>query len=902
MRLWRTPRTRALLVVGTLGAVAGVVALAAGIYTDALWFAELGQERVMWTTLAWQVLAPTLAGLGAACFLLGNLALAERRTRDAAGPALPALAPLWQWRRVARPLVAAVGGLIAVESLPDHAWQVLLLWANRSPFGVADPVSGRDAGFFVFSLPLHELVAGWLLQTVVMAAVVTVAAYALAGAARAARAHLLALAALLLLVLAWRARIEQLALVLPHHEGAVTGASYSEVTVRLPAFRILVALLLTCAVACVLVAVRAAALWPLAALVALAGATAAGSIGVQHLVERFLVAPQTLSRERPYIEAGIAATRRAYQLDDVDVRALGGERRLSAGTVAAHHRTLKNVPVWDAGVLRPAMDELQSIGAYYRFPSTTTDRYTLGGVPRLVTIAARQLAVGRLHDDARTWTNERFAYTHGYGVVAVPSSDADSDRYPRFAQGEFGSRRDPLRLAQPRIYFGERSAADPPYVVVNSGRGEVEQPAPGTRPPAYRYDGGGGIALSLLRRAAFAARFADLKLLLTETVTGGSRILLHRDVRARVHTLAPFLRWDGHPQTVVADGRIQFLLHGYTTSSHYPFSAKVNVGGEQVNYLRSSALASVDAFSGRVTLYAADGDPILRAWQGAYPGLFRPMAELPAALREHLRYPRLLFGAQARVYATYHADDSTGFWNGSDAWQPAWQLAGPVEEAGEIKFPDPEERLDADERERGLTADRWRSRPGYLLGRLPGDREERLMLTLSFTPRGRQNLVSYLAGSVDQTGRPRLTVLSLPRERLEIGPTQATREVLASPAVSRRLELLNRESRDLGRNSVNRTVLGTPRVVPLGRSLVHLQPVYVTAGGSGLPRLQLVTAYANGRVGYGRDPEAAVWSLLRAPRCDGADAEPRTVPVAAAARQGRCPEPPSRTRPRRTAG
>ena len=176
------------------------------------------------------------------------------------------------------------------------------------------------------------------------------------------------------------------------------------------------------------------------------------------------------------------------------------------------------------------------------------------------------------------------------------------------------------------------------------------------------------------------------------------------------------------------------------------------------------------------------------------------------------------------------------------------------------------------------------------------------MLTLSFTPRGRQNLVSYLAGSVDQRGEPRLSVLSLPRERLEIGPTQATREVLASPAVSRRLELLNRESRDLGRNSVNRTVLGTPRVVPLGRALVHLQPVYVTAGGSGLPRLQLVTAYANGRFGYGRDPEAAVWSLLRGPRCGDASAGPRTLPAAAAARPGRCPGPPSRTRPRRTAG
>jgi uncharacterized protein len=310
----------------------------------------------------------------------------------------------------------------------------------------------------------------------------------------------------------------------------------------------------------------------------------------------------------------------------------------------------------------------------------------------------------------------------------------------------------------------------------------------------------------------------------------------------------------------------------------------------------------VDAFTGRVTLYAAGGDPILQAWQGAFPGLFRPMAELPAELRAHLRYPRLLFGAQSRIYATYHADNATGFWNGSDAWQPSWQLAGPVEQAGEIKFPDPKERLDVDERREGLTADRWRSRPGYLLARLPGDREDRFMLTLSFTPRGRQNLVAYLAGSVDGRGEPRLTLLSLPRHRLVIGPTQATREVLASPGVSRRLELLNRESRDLGRNSVNRTVLGTPRIVPVGGALVHIQPVYVTAGGSGLPRLQLVTAYANGRVGYGRDPEAAVRSLLRDRRCDAPGSAPRAVAATAAAPRAGCPAPPPRTRPRRTAG
>jgi uncharacterized membrane protein (UPF0182 family) len=288
------------------------------------------------------------------------------------------------------------------------------------------------------------------------------------------------------------------------------------------------------------------------------------------------------------------------------------------------------------------------------------------------------------------------------------------------------------------------------------------------------------------------------------------------------------------------------------------------MGNSQVNYVRAPALAAVDSFSGQVTIYAVDGgDPILRAWQAVYPTLFQPAAEMPPGLRSHLRYSRRLFDVQARAYATYHASDPTAFWNGSDVWQPSTQVAGPVEDAGEIQFPDPEENVDEDERREGnATPEDWRMQSGYLLARFPGDRRERFMLGASFSPRGRQNLVGYLAGSVDRSGRPQLMLLSLPRDRLTVGPSQATREVLATPAVSRRLELLNRESRDLGRNSVNRTVLGAPRVVPLGDALVHVQPVYVIAGGSGLPRLQLLTAYANGRVGYGRDLTTALQRLL----------------------------------------
>jgi uncharacterized membrane protein (UPF0182 family) len=355
--------------------------------------------------------------------------------------------------------------------------------------------------------------------------------------------------------------------------------------------------------------------------------------------------------------------------------------------------------------------------------------------------------------------------------------------------------------------------------------------------------------LSPLRRAAFAARFADLDLLLSETVSERSRIVLHRNVGERVRTLAPFLRWEKHPETVVAGGHVVFLFHGYTTSDHYPYSKPVRFGDGRVNYVRAAAHAVVDAYTGKTTIYAEDSeDPILRAWRTVYPHLMRPAAEMPKDVRAHLRYPAALFDAQVRAYATYHAGEPTAFWNGSDAWQRPQQLAGPVERAGEIRF------------KRGLG--QVRMRPSYVYARLPGDRRERFMIVTPFTPRGRQNLVAYLAGSVDADGRPRLSLLSLPRDRLTLGPSQVTRRILANPEVSRRLELSNREARDLGKTSVDRTIVGDPKLFPVDDTLVQVQPIYLVAGGSGVPRLQLVTVQANNRVGYGPDVEAALRRTL----------------------------------------
>jgi uncharacterized protein len=860
--LWRIPRSRSLLVLTFVGAVIGVLVLAARVYTELLWFDEVGQVDVFWTTLTWKVLTAGVVGLGTATFLLLNLAAVERAMSRVPAPDGTVAAQLWKNRRLLKPAVAVGCGALALDLRPDDSWQLLLVWTHRSRFGVDDPLFHRDVGFFVFSLPLYRQVARWLLETVVMGGAASLAAYAAAGAfraerrrvaLRAARVHLLLLTAALLVVVAWRFRLEQFSLALPHASVA-PGATHTDVSVRLPALRVLTVLALALAATCVYACVRRVPVVAAAALAVVAVLAFGVKSDLPAAVQRITVAPQSLSRERSHVAHAIASTRRAYGLDRVQVKDLPAESVLSSADVARARHTIDNVPLWDERVLRPALNEQESIGRYYRFRGVSVGRYTIDGKPELLTVGARQLGLRRLGAGDRSWATDRFAYTHGYGVVAVHGGDVDRSRYPRFIQRGFSGSANPLRVREPRVFFGEQSGSDPPYVALNTGRGEVDAPISGDRGPGYHYDGPGGIAISSpLRRLAFAARFQDLDLLLTETVTARSRILLHRNVGDRLRTVAPFLRWDARPQTAVIDGRVQFLFDGYTTSNSYPYSARVRIGGEEVNYVSAAARAAVDAFSGRVRIYANPDDPILRAWQAVYPGLFLPAARMPDEMRAQLRYPRQLFKAQADAYQTYHAEDTTAFWNGSDAWARTLQVAGPIEQAGEIHFPDPQERVDADERrQRKVAPRRWHMQPAYGLARLPGDASERFMLTTPFTPRGRENLVGYLAGSLDAVGRTDLTLLSLPRDRLELGPTQATRRILSSPGVVQRLQLLNRESRDLGRSGVSRTVLGVPRVVPIAGTLVFVQPLFLSAGGEGLPRLQLVTVLANGRVGYGR--------------------------------------------------
>jgi uncharacterized protein len=851
-RWWWRPRVRSALIAAGLALVIVIARAAAHLETDYLWFNELGQEHVFWKLLTLRWIAGSATGAATTCVLLANFWLVARAAPADAG--LPRSDPRSTLLRRAVLVgcigVAVAAGLLVGRSVVVGSWQQLALWTHRQDFGVTDPLFNKDVGFFVFSLPLYVKLAHWAFLTVGVALVTTVLAHIATGAirmkpppvsaTRGARAHVLALTALLLLALAWQHWLDTFGLELRSNR-TVPGAGYTEVHVVLPWMRVLALIAIAGAAAIAFAAIRRSWSLPVIVLVIVAAAELVNPAVLPSAVQRLLVDPQTLSRERPFLVESLRMTQVAYGLDHVAERALPANAHISQAELRANRDVLRNVQLWDTDVLRPQIDQLQSIGSYYSFPSTTVDRYHQGKDVRSIIIAQRELDVSRLDPSGRTWANDHLAYTHGYGLVAVPAGELGTAGEPQFVTSEFGEGHAPTRVRQPRIYYGVQPDGAQPWVITDSNRPEIEKPLPGDAPePDYHYDGEGGIPIGgPLRRAVFALRFGELNLALSHTLSSSSRIMLHRDIGDRLRSLAPFLTWERRPEVLVVNGRILFLAHGYTTSNSFPYSATTTFAGKRVNYVRGAVVATIDAYSGRARLYATDDeDPMLRAWRGVFPALFTPGREMPAAVRAHLRYPRELFDAQSRIWETYHADDVNDFYTRADAWQRPAEISGPVQKVGAIRF--------------RYKSQSPRMKPYFLLARRPGDRKPRFMLTTVFTPHSQENLSGYLTGTMDAGGQPTLTQLTLPRSRLVIGPSQVSRQILATPAIGNRLRLLNQETADLGTQAVNAVELSEPRVIPIGDAFLYVQPIYVTAQGSGVTRVRIVTVYLNGHVGYGR--------------------------------------------------
>jgi uncharacterized membrane protein (UPF0182 family) len=829
----------------------------AGFWLNLLWFREVDKTQVFWRVLGVEIGLGLLTGLGTVLIVGSNLWMAQRMAvpsrplvveESGAEDLRRALLPYLRAFRIA--VVAVLGLLVGLHGASQ--WRTYMLWRNHIPFGDRDAQFGRDIGFYVFSLPLQRAVFGWLLFTLLATTLLVVAEHWLLGgiqpAARGNRvaphvhAHLAILLGCIVLLKAWSYRLDQLSLVFSPR-GVVTGASYTDVHAQLPALRLLMLVAPVCAVLFFLNLRSRDFTLPVAGTLLLVLSSVLIGGLVPAFVQRFQVTPQELQREEPYIQRNIDATRKAFALEGVQTNEFPAAEDLTPAAVRANAATVDNIRLWEADVLKTAIQNLQAIGQYYEFSDVDVDRYRISGTARQVMISAREVDPRNLDASAQTWVNLHLAYTHGYGVVAAQVNQAETSGRPDFIVSGFDQQAAAIPVRQPRIYLGEPPPDTPTYVVVGSRQPEVDSPSvSGQSQVLVRYDGRGGVPLaSPLRRLAAAVHFKDLNLLISSNLNHRSRVLFNRDIRDRMEKAAPFLQWDADPYVAVVDGRIVYIRDGYTTTDNYPYSQRISldvaarrndpndrgVGGE-ANYIRNSVKAVVDAYDGTTTLYAFDDtDPLLRAWGKAFPGLFAPRSAMSADLQAHLRYPEDLFSIQTDRYASYHIGAARDFYSKQDFW------ALPEDRSGQ---------LTRGEGSLVVAGTKPRMRPYYLLTKLPGEHDEQFVLVMPFTPNNKQNMVAYMAARSDPASYGKITLFSLPRARTVFGPTQVHAQILADPDVAKELTLFNQQG--------STVILGNLLTVPIKDALLYVQPIFVQASQGAIPELRRVPVFFNNQLGY----------------------------------------------------
>lgn len=859
------PRRRRLSVIVSVVAIVLFLASRVAIfYTDVLWFDSLGFGGVLWRQLGAQFFLGVGSGLIVAIVIGANLLLARRLAPAYRIPTAEE-AVVERYRELLLPLarpmilfVAAGCGLLAGLAMASQ-WETVLLWLNGGSFGRADPHFERDIGWFVFRLPMYTLLNGWASTILTLTIIASAVAHYVFGGIRpqapgqrvtpAANVHMSVLLALFVAVRGWGFWLSQYLLSFSER-GQVTGLSYTDVNAELPAYRLLVIIAAVCVVLFLLNIRYRNYLLPVAGVGILLVAAVVLSGIYPAIVQRLQVAPQELEREEPYIERNLAETRFGYGIEDVETSRFPAEATLTPAEVRDNRATLESVRLWDPATLQATYQQIQALRPYYEFADVDVDRYEVDGQPRQVLIGVRELDEFQIPEQARTWQNQRLVYTHGYGYAASPASGATRQGQPLFVARDIPpTGEESLVVDNPRIYFGERP---PMYSIVRTDAQELDYPLESGDASFERttYEGTGGVGVgSPLRRLAFALRFGEPNFVLSGLLRPDSKVLYNRQVEERVRAIAPYLKLDGDPYAVAVDGRIKWVLDAYTTSDMIPYSARNDLGeltavdrrvfeeqqdanGQIViretvrsvpgiegdaNYIRNSVKAVVDAYDGTVELYARDTeDPVLQAWQRAFPDVFSPLDEASEELQAHFRYPEDMFRIQSALYTTYHMRSAPEFY----AKEDAWAIPGDAALAANLGVSD-------SERQRPL-------RPYYLLMRLPGETEEEFALIQPFIPTGeeRRNLIGYLAGRGDPEVYGELRAFTFPPNRTVFGPEQVQSRIDADGAVSQQITFWD--------SSGSRVSRGNLLVLPVEDSLLYVQPLFLQADQTSIPELKKV--------------------------------------------------------------
>ncbi len=865
MRRDARPQLAFILVVFALGIL---WPSAAGYYTDWLWFGETGYQQVYLTTLATRFGLGIVVGLLVFGALFANYQLAFQHAGEpyvVLGLSPADGTPILLQRRGLSRLIAAVSALagLAAGVFASSRWMSWLQYRHATAFGERDPIFGQDVAFYVFSLPWLGAVRDVVLVTALLALAGSALIYLMPGrstalaregpfaALRSGRRHLALIAAAVLLLLAAGAWLDAFGLLLSP-AGLIQGATYADVTIRLPALRLLTVAGASGAVLAVAHAFTRRS-WMLAlAFLAYAVIWAGGAIA-STAFQRLVVTPNEQVKETPYLAHNIAATRKAFALDRVEERDLSGDSLLSRADIDANEATLGNVRLWDSQPLLDTFGQMQEIRTYYDFTSVDIDRYVIDGRYRQVMLSARELNSESL--PAKSWINEHLTFTHGYGLTLGPVNEVTEEGLPvLFIRNIPPESSVDLEVTEPSIYYGELSND---HVFVGTRAREFHYPR-GDDNVVKNYTGRGGVPVgSLIRKLAFASRFRSLKILLSEDLGPESRILFRRRILDRAAAIAPFLTFDRDPYLVIADGRLFWMLDAYTLTGQYPYSTRTEGG---FNYIRNSVKVVIDAHNGTTTFYLWEpADPLAVTIGRVFPGLLRPMAELPEPLRRHVRYPEGIFSVQSRMYATYHMTNPSVFYNKEDQWEV------PSIESGRTSAP---------------------MEPYYTIMRLPQEREAEFVQMQPFTPRRKDNLAAWMVARSDGSHYGRMLVFQFPKQKVVFGPRQIVARINQDQVIAPQITLWNQQGSEV--------IQGTLLVIPLEESLLYVRPLYLRAAGGKIPELKRVIVAHQNLIVMEESLDAALDRIFRKggpARPAAADAASNGAPALSAAAPLQAEEP-----------
>jgi uncharacterized membrane protein (UPF0182 family) len=873
----RRPFVTALVVAAALMVVLGLVAQ---FWTEILWYQSVDFSSVFSTQLVTKIVLGVVGGLVTAAVVWSSIHVAYR-TRPIYAPS-PDTQAMEHYRQLVEPMrrTATIAAPLAIGLFAGLSaatqWETFLLWRNGQQFGTTDPEFGLDVGFYVFDLPWINFIIAFLTMVLVIGFITAAFTHYLYGgivasqkmrSTQAARVHLSVIAAALVLVRGIAFWVDRYNLATAEST-KITGIQYTESHAVIPTKGILAIAAVMCAIMFLTVIWTRSWRLPLVGIAVLAVIVVAVGGIYPALIQSLKVRPSEKSLEVPYIQRNIEATRAAYGFGNIDVQSYDTKTVAAPGQLRGDAATVPGIRLIDPNIVSPTFKQLEASKGYYQFADVLdVDRYRLDGELQDTVIAARELDLSGVPDAQRNWLNDHTVYTHGYGVVAAKGNTREDDGRPTFFESQIGSK-GALGTYQPRIYFGEYS---PEYSIVGGGKSEFDYPDPaGTGTITYTYQGTGGVKLDALRRLAYAVKYREINFLLSDAVTNDSRILDYRTPRERVQRVAPWLTLDGNAYPAVVDGRVLWILDGYTTSANYPYSEMTTldvatedavtstrqavraVQAGQVNYVRNSVKATVDAYDGTVTLYQWDeNDPVLKAWMSIFPGTVKPLSAIKGSLMEHLRYPEDLFKVQRQLLQKYHDTDASSFYGGQNFWRVP---DDPTQSGGDLLQP-----------------------PYYLSLAMPGQSGPAFSLTSTFMPTGDRNVLSgFLAvdgDAGDQSGKKAgdygsMRLLEMTGGTVN-GPGQVYNDMRTSSTTStdaslgRQLTLAQFISTTSSNGAS--VIFGNQLTLPVGGGLLYVQPIYVraqTSGSGTFPKLNAVAVAFGDKIAWAGSLDAALNDLF----------------------------------------